>query len=385
MKVMKLRAAGTLCMLLIAAGWAVCTAQIDVQVHLDKPRHLAGEPVYLIWEYTNNGASPALIGQDDLYCDEPRIEAPSLAPAVPPGCSGELAVHFCTSSATYFKPGEKLVASYLLNHRFDLTKPGEYELTAWDRPEAGGVSQKKTFRLVLNRSSEEDLRSAYEPYFKALASSDLMSRTEAVRALAGSGARFTENALLQVSLDPRSDSYDRSLANAGLARLRTPLACARLAELAVHPELHQQQRAIMDLGRCGDSGYMSLLFGLADRGDPNRSMLFSAAAEAGGEAAVDRLLQLASRGSPDRETALYALGRTGSGRAARAILDALPSLSGEPALYAALTSLKTLTHRESKQKDLAAQAREWADWWATSQQREIYPPRNCSGGILPLR
>lgn len=383
MNVMKLRTAGTLCLLFFAAGWAVCIAQIEVQAHLDKSRHLAGEPAYLIWEYTNTGASPATFGEDDLYCMEPRIEAPSLAPAAPPICPDLVHVRDCTSQEAKLKPGEKYVARYLLNHRFDLSKPGEHELTVLDIRGAGGVSR-KTLKLVLDRSSEEDLRSAYQPYFAPLASSDRISWTETLRALADSGARFTESVLLQVSMDPRNDSYDQSLANAGLARLRTPLACARLAELAAHPELHHQQQAIMDLGRCGDSGYMAFLFGLVDRGVPNRSLLLSAAAEVGGEAAVDRLLRLASPGSPDRESALYALGRTGSGRAARAILDVLPSLSGGYTLYAGLTSLRTLTHRESKQQDLAAQAKEWADWWATSQQREIFRPRNCSGGILPL-
>jgi hypothetical protein len=51
-----------------------------------------------------------------------------------------------------------------------------------------------------------------------------------------------------------------------------------------------------------------------------------AAGEVGGDAAVDRLFRLSASDSHRREMILYALDRTGSERAANAIIDALPSL-----------------------------------------------------------
>lgn len=352
-------------------------ADIDVVVRFDKERHLAGEPVYLIWKYTNNGKAVARFQQEDLYCMEPDIETTSLRPAMPLVFPSGGKTFDCLSGVRELRPGESHTARYLLNGRFDLNRAGTYELTA----------QKRTLSLVLDRASERDLKAAYEPYFAALNFTDRDARIEALRALAGSGARFTEDALLEVSIDPRSDSHVRSIADDGLARLRTPRACAWLAELATHPELHDQQRAIEYLGQCGDPGYMPLLFGLAERRDvapATRDFALFAAGEAGGKAAVDHLVGMTLRLGPERDAAFVALGRTGSERAVKAIIDALPSLAAESTRYASLAALRTLTHRESRQSGFEAGAKEWRDWWAAGN-REIYRARDGSGGVVGIR
>jgi len=176
----------------------------------------------------------------------------------------------------------------------------------------------------------------------------------------------------------------QEIANEGLARLRTQAACARLAELADHAELHHQQRAIDQLGQCGDLGYMQFLFRLADGDGAMRQFAIFAAAEAGGEAAVDRLLGLRTQGSLERETEFYALGRTGSERAAKAIIDALPYLQDGTVRYAALRSLATLTHHESREDNISAQTQQWNEWWAKSQNRKIYKPRDWRIPLTPL-
>jgi HEAT repeat protein len=172
------------------------------------------------------------------------------------------------------------------------------------------------------------------------------------------------------------------VADGGLARLKTPAACARLAELADHPELHHQQMAIQQLGRCGDPSYMLFLFRLAERlrssapDSATRQFAVLAAGEAGGEAAIDRLLSLHLLSSAEWETKFYALARTGSERAVKTIIDALPYLHDGTLQYAALQSLATLTHHESKAKDFAAQSEEWKQWWAKPQRKIIYKPRD---------
>lgn len=60
-----------------------------------------------------------------------------------------------------------------------------------------------------------------------------------------------------------SPASSPALADASLARLQTPAAFARLAELAVHLELHQQQRAMEELGQCGDKEIPSPLVSAA--------------------------------------------------------------------------------------------------------------------------
>jgi hypothetical protein len=63
-------------------------------------------------------------------------------------------------------------------------------------------------------------------------------------------------------------------------------------------------------------------------------------------------------------------------RAAKAIIDALPHLQDGTIRYAALQSLATLTHHESNYKDFDAKVRQWQEWWAKPQKKEIYKPRD---------
>ncbi|HEY4052432.1 MAG TPA: hypothetical protein VGL74_01740 [Terriglobales bacterium] len=115
-----------------------------------------------------------------------------------------------------------------------------------------------------------------------------------------------------------------------------------------------------------------------------RQFAILGAGEAGGEAAVDRLIRLHLQSSAERETEFYALARTGSERAAKAIIDALPYLQDSTIRYAALRSLATLTHHESREKDFVVQSQEWKQWWAISPNKVIYKPRDWRVPITPL-
>lgn len=367
-------------------------AQIRAEVHLDKDHYLAGEPVFLIWEYTNVGSAEIPFDRFNPYCPEPLgVDAPSLPFAQPTVFPfPHDGIINCESFRAALKPGEIYETKFLLNHRFDLSKPGEYTLTVPlgtgiynpSKPSMpGGYFGTKQLSLILRPSSDAELREAYQPYFDALKSGPSDGAREAIRVLADSGAKFAETDLLRFSSDPRNGSDIQELADEGLLRLKTPTACARLAELANHPELHWQQAAIDRLGQCGDPSYMLFLFQLGDRDRDVRDFAISAAAEAGGDAAVDRILLDSSL---DREKLFYALGRTGSERAAKAIIDALPSLHEGNSQFAALRSLTTLTHRESRKKDFESQVRDWEEWWADSRVKEIYKPRDWHVPLMPL-
>lgn len=374
---------------------AACSAaaQMRAEAHLDKQSYLAGEPVYVIWDFTNSGSTAVPFDRVDPDCPEPDINAPLpfAEPTVfPYPHDGIINCGFYTAP---LNPHETYEKRFLLNHRFDLTKPGEYSfvVSLQTGTAASGLSESQArefptrkLKLVLRPSTEAALRMAYQPYLDALKSEDSPNRLEALHAVADSGQRFAEEELLRFSSDPRNGSNFQDIANEGLARLRTPAACARLAELADHPELHHQQMAIQQLGKCGDPGYMLFLFRLADRDSTSRQFAILAAGEVGGEAAVDRLLGLHLQNSAEWETKLYALARTGSGRAAKAIIDALPYLHDGTLQYAALRSLATLTHRESRAKDFATQSQEWKQWWITSQRKAFYKPRDWRVPLTPL-
>lgn len=304
------------------------SAQIRANVHLSKERFLAGEPVFVIWNYTNSGTTAIAYEISDPYCPEPAIASPRLPFAVPTIFPYPHDGSWdCESQIRTLEPGERIETRFLLNHRFNLNTPGEYHLVIpLDRailrarisgggPAPGINPEVVDIRLVLEPASEQALRMAYQPYFEALDSQSPIDLNTAVRVLADSGASFAETALLRFSSDPRIGADVQDVANEGLARLKGPAAFARLAELAANPELHHQQAALIQLAHCGDPGYMNFLFGLAFQ-QPNahdfatRDFAMSAAAEVGGERAVDRLLEFISRGSPRKEAALYALGLT---------------------------------------------------------------------------
>ena len=383
--------------LIALLGFAFLTnpasAQVRADVHLDKNQYLAGEPVFVVWEYGNIGSSDVPFDGFDPYCPEPGIRAPFAfaEPTVFPFPHDGL--YDCEYLMTTLKPGVTHETKFLLNHRFDLSKPGTYDIvvsmgTGFSNSAhpslPGALDGTKTLTLVLRPASEGALRRTYQPYFDVLNSDAYSQKREALRVLADSGAKFAETELLRFSSDPESGFDSQDLADEGLARLRTPAACARLAELADHPELHHQQTAIRQLGQCGDPGYMLFLFRLADRDSTMRQFAILAAGEVGGEAAVDRLLSLHLQNSAEWETKFYALARTGSKRAAKAIIDALPYLHDGTLQYAALRSLATLTHRESREKDFAAQSQEWKQWWATSPKKVIYKPRDWQVPVTPL-
>lgn len=373
---------------------AVCpsAAQIRAEAHLDKKSYLAGEPVFVVWEYKNIGSVDVPFEKFDPYCPEPGIRAPLgfAEPTVFPYPHDS--IFDCESIMSSLIPGETYETKFLLNHRFDVSKPGTYDIVVplgtgignSVHPFPGTLDGTKTLTVILQRATETVLRRAYQPYFDVLNSDAYSQKREALRVLADSGAKFAETELLRFSSDPQSGFDSQDLADDGLARLRTPAACARLAELADHPELHHQQAAIQQLGQCGDPGYMLLLFRLADRDSAVRQFAILAAGEVGGEAAVDRLLSLHLQNSAEWETKFYGLARTGSERAARAIIDALPYLHDGTLQYAALRSLATLTHRESREKDFAAQSQEWKQWWATSPKKMIYKPRDWRVPLTPL-
>lgn len=365
----------------LAIGYASASdADIDVRIRLDKQRYLAGEPAYLMWEYTNKGTVLTKLLVKDPYCwASDIVAAASLPRSLPPTCPDPGEEIFCRTPIRQLGPGEAYAMKYLLNSRFNLNQPGTYELTVSEAFE-DRRSQARTLSLVVQPSSELDLRKAYAPYLAALQSG---ADTEAVRALAGSGMTFAESELLRASMDPRT--YYQPIANDGLARLRTPLACARLAELSDQ----YSQRAMEYLGQCGDPSYMQFLFALADRAEranPNSStprFALLAAAEAGGDAAVERLKSMLRVVQIKQDDVYYALGRTGSKQAVQAIVDALLSLFVESEQNAALRALTTLTHRESKRDSYRAKAGEWREWWATGK-RDVYKPRDCRGGITDI-
>jgi hypothetical protein len=371
--------------LMLLANAVFASAQIRAIAHLDKGRYLADAPVFVVWDYTNLGPTAVPFDRNDPYCPQPWITAPKLSLAVPTifPAAYDVGAYDCTSTKGSLRAGETFETKFLLNDRFDLSAPGKYNLVV---PLGHGINRTVNLSLVLQPASERALRAAYQPYLNALELNPAADLQTAIRVLADSDASFAEPYLLRYSIDPLSGGDLRRIANEGLGRLRGPGACARLAELAAHPELHFQQSAIQEMAQCG-ARYMLFLFQLAQFGLPDqadRDFALASAGEAGGEAAVDRLLGLMLQPSVNREAVLYALARTGSSRATAAIIDALPSLVDADSRYGALQALKTLTHHESREKDYEAQVWQGKRWWANPENRKTYKPRDWSVPLIPL-
>jgi hypothetical protein len=51
------------------SGWA----QVRTEIHLDKAHYVAGEPVFVIWKYTNSTSVAVPFERFDPYCPEPGI------------------------------------------------------------------------------------------------------------------------------------------------------------------------------------------------------------------------------------------------------------------------------------------------------------------------
>lgn len=97
-------------------------AQIRAEVHLDKESYIAGEPVFVVWDYSNLGSTAVPFDRFDPYCEGPNIRGPLTfaAPTVFPYPHD--GTFDCESSSAPLKPQETYEAKFLLNHRFDLTR-----------------------------------------------------------------------------------------------------------------------------------------------------------------------------------------------------------------------------------------------------------------------
>ena len=102
-------------------GIAACfpaAAQIRVEAHLDKVSYLAGEPVFVIWDYTNMGSTVVPFDEFYPYCPEPGIRAPFdfVEPTVFP-YPHDPGILDCEFVMSQLKPGETHETRFLLNRR----------------------------------------------------------------------------------------------------------------------------------------------------------------------------------------------------------------------------------------------------------------------------
>src|SRR3984957_16134843 len=160
----------------------------------DEPR-VVGGPTYLEFEVVNNDAQPLFIRIANPLSPCAgyvfRIEGEDRADGTCGGRPG----YSCVSSTVKLEPGGKTSQRVLLNYYYVLPHPGRYRVHAersvtwWTTDEDWGreQQQRKVFEedveLELKPAGPTELRAAFEPYMKALASTDEQTHVDALQTL----------------------------------------------------------------------------------------------------------------------------------------------------------------------------------------------------------
>ena len=310
--------------LLLAASSA--SAQVDVDVRLEKTRYLAGEPVVVIVDVRNVGdeAVGYAVGYGNV-----RMTVAGGRRRMTRDMSG------CLVSVLSFPhgggvdhppmlpPGQSTLFRYLLKD-YDLT-PGQYEVTAVGKAEVRwkynptprapndppplpprhketdpvpGAEFERTLPLIVGAATEDDLKAVLAPLLAAADGSDVIQRYEARSALIESAPPFLVSEVARFAAE---DQYNLP-AIAALGRMGTAGSRAHLKNLfrtATGTRAAQMVMALAHIGHRDDAAFFAAV--LQDETVDERS----------------------------RRYAAFGLGLIGGDRAVQYLADALPSAPAE--------------------------------------------------------
>ncbi len=383
--------------------WGSALAQLQGHFSVEKQQYEAGEPIFLVFQLTNNGRESVQFVRGDRYsiCGGYQIAVSTGPPLAHSSCDRGFAGS-CVAGTQILAPGETRSEKVLLNFEHDMSKPATYDVHAVYSigygPATEGLSlpvggrqfnAEANFQIQVVEGSLEDLAPEFQPYIADLAAKDEEGRREAARVIGSLAPPFLEDTIISMAKSPTTLPFGLM----GLSRLNTPRSRETLAGVIQNTAGYSywKEMAIKYLSEMGDKKYFPLLEDVAKKQQPNQARDYVlAAAQLGGEDALPYVLSLL--GSPDpfsRAAGIMALPRTGSRSAVPLLIDALRNQNTDLGRLAS-TGLMELTHRSpfgggqlvslTPSNDYA----KWLRWWMLNgDTAPIYTPDQC-GEVKPL-
>ena len=371
---------------------SLCFGQLSGRFYLDREAYTPGEPVFLYFELTNNGAVAYNILAADPYsfCSGYRIHV-STDPKPGSVCEQLGRAGSCLLSHVLLLPGKSRTERILLNYDHQIDRPGDYQMGARRRlpyregessflssssPAAEFAAQLR-FRVDSHKSIY-----LYQRVLRRLAdqlqSSDPLTVSEAARTMAALGPHSMESTLLRFP----ENSLSRPYAPLAFHRLNTKRSTLALAQCLRQSRMGSPENleSAAYLGDTGDPQWFPLLRELASK-EPGGEYVYPAA-QAGGDDAVPFLTILMHRREKlSVEVAISGFAYTGS-RAAIPILLKLLNGANTDSADRALYGLRRLTHMTIGHELLPvrpqSQYPRWAQWWERSgKTARIYKANEC--------
>jgi HEAT repeats len=400
----------SLCLGLVSAilGFLVtstASAQLEGRFYLDKEQYLSGEPIYLHFDLTNNGAEPMQFATGNSYsfCSGYRIEVSNDPYAETSSCAALGSGGSCIGGGQIIEPGQTLQDKVLLNYEHDLSRAGTYDIRAsrtldYRRSEAGlagpirGVQMKSeaVFHIRVEDGSSDSLPPIFQPYVADLHSNDEERQREAARVIGSLAPPFLEDTIHTMMDSP----VTRPFALIGLRHLNTARSRQALAGVVQGTSgySYEKERAIKYLSEMEDKKYFPLLLDEAKKSEPNQARDYVlAAAQLGGEDAMPYVISLlTSPNSFSRFNGIMGLPQTGSRRAVPILLELLRSPDVDVGQFASI-GLIQLTHRSPLERGRwfsdspSNEYPNWTVWWMLQgDTAPIYGPGQC-GSIVPFK
>ncbi len=359
-------------LLLAMLGVAPARAQLQGHISMAKDVYFAGEPVYVLFEFTNVGKDAVQYSAGDPYaegCSGYKLEVSEKAAKESASC-GARGAGECIAGSEILAAGETRHQLILVNYAHDLSKAGNYEIHATQEMKysaaTGDVRLAATqqqfkveqrFMIQVVKVDRERLQLIYKPYVVNLSSQDDEIQREAERAIVSGAPPWLEDTIVGMLRQYTS----REFALLGLKNLNTVRSREELAKIVQNTseETEENLTAVRYLAELGDKKYFPMLLEIAKKQSANEGRDYVlAAAELGGDDAVPFLQELLGSGDGSaRANAVMGLGKSGSRAAVPLLIEVLKDrelgkLAGE--------GLVELTHRQES---------DWAAWWAGNSGR----------------
>jgi len=377
---------------------ATTQAQLRGRISLTKEVYLAGEPIYVLFEFTNVGKDAVQFTAGDPYSDGCGGYSVEVSKGPTPahssceqGGAGE-----CIVSTQILSGGATQYQNILVNYAHNVSKSGDYEIHAaqalnygpitGDFNSSAGNEEFKVearFQIRVIEGDRERLEAIYRPYVTNLVSKDAQIQRDAERAIVSGSPAWLEDTILGMLRQYTS----REFALLGLKNLNTARSREELAKIVQRTSefTQENERAVGYLAQMGDKKYFPLLREIAQKQPPNQARDYvSAAAELGGEDALPFLSGLMSSADPfSQSNGVMGLEKTGSRMAVPLLIETLKKTDLDLGKLA-LIGLTGLTHRtpftggrlynETPWEEYGR----WAAWWlANGSSAPVYGPRQC--------
>jgi HEAT repeats len=373
-----------LLLLLLASATGSSAHDVQARFTTNKANYGIGEPIIVTLVVSNNGNSPIWVDFKSpdfpLLCHEFAVEIPEASPAGLWGCG---IAGSCGHGFREIPAGGNIARRQLLNVEFSFNKDGIYTLHArttigvhnqnrFSSPEIDRLGVSDTLKVNLKRSSESQLKAAFQPYVEELNNHDPEIRSEAASAITTLAPAFLQDVLIELTETNYAYAAIEALRRANT--LKTREALAQIARNSSDSMLRIE--AIRNLGRTDDVTYLPVLFQLMDS---DNKEIQNAAAEAagyvGGSTVVPQLASLIS--SPNTVTRLAGTNGLGSSHANEAVPLLIGMLVDSDAnvRQAAVSGLALLTHWAAfdgnrwadvtSVQSAAAVRQRWVGWWSS--------------------